>query len=136
MSERLDAADIADLLTDYFTLMTEVLFRWEGTLDKYLGDGLLAIFGAPVRCVDHGLRAVRCALEMLEKQNDLPPACRRTGNSTYASASTQARWSRVIWGRRREWSTRFLGKRWSLRTVFRPWRGRGLSTWGVPPTNL
>jgi adenylate cyclase len=70
LSERLDAAEIADLLTDYFTLMTEVLFRWEGTLDKYLGDGLLAIFGAPFRCADHGLRAVRCGLEMLEKQKE------------------------------------------------------------------
>lgn len=68
LSERLDPAEIADLLTGYFTLMTEVLFRWEGTLDKYLGDGLLAIFGAPFRCADHGLRAVRCGLEMLEKQ--------------------------------------------------------------------
>ncbi|MHC1742768.1 MAG: adenylate/guanylate cyclase domain-containing protein [Syntrophobacteraceae bacterium] len=70
LSERLDAADIADLLTRYFTLMTDVLFRWEGTLDKYLGDGLLAIFGAPFRYADHGLRAVRCALEMLEKQKE------------------------------------------------------------------
>lgn len=77
LSERLDAGDIEELLTRYFTLMTEVLFRWEGTLDKYLGDGLLAIFGAPFRYPDHGLRAVRCALEMLEKQKaysrGLPP---------------------------------------------------------------
>ena len=71
LSERLDADEIAQLLTRYFTLMTEVLFRWEGTLDKYLGDGLLAIFGAPFQCDDHALRAVRCALEMLDQQQKL-----------------------------------------------------------------
>lgn len=71
LSERLDAEEIAQLLTRYFTLMTEVLFRWEGTLDKYLGDGLLAIFGAPFQCDDHALRAVRCALEMLDQQQRL-----------------------------------------------------------------
>ncbi|MCU0588948.1 MAG: FHA domain-containing protein [Syntrophobacteraceae bacterium] len=77
LSERLDAEEIAKLLTEYFTLMTEVLFRWEGTLDKYLGDGLLAIFGAPFQCDDHAVRAVRCALEMVEQQQrllaSLPP---------------------------------------------------------------
>lgn len=71
LSERLDAEDIAQLLTRYFTLMTDVLFRWEGTLDKYLGDGLLAIFGAPFQCDDHASRAVQCALEMLEQQDKL-----------------------------------------------------------------
>lgn len=71
LSERLDPEEIAQLLTRYFTLMTEVLFRWEGTLDKYLGDGLLAIFGAPFQCEDHAVRAVRCALEMLDQQQKL-----------------------------------------------------------------
>lgn len=71
LSERLDAEDVAQLLTRYFTLMTDVLFRWEGTLDKYLGDGLLAIFGAPFQCRDHAVRAVRCGMEMLEQQQKL-----------------------------------------------------------------
>jgi adenylate cyclase len=71
LSERLDAEEIARLLTRYFTLMTDVLFRWEGTLDKYLGDGLLAIFGAPFQCDDHASRAVQCALEMLEQLEKL-----------------------------------------------------------------
>jgi adenylate cyclase len=77
LSERLDAGEIASLLTDYFTLMTEIIFKWEGTLDKYLGDGLLAIFGAPFTCIDHGVRAVKCGLEMLQEQTrfvqELPP---------------------------------------------------------------
>jgi adenylate cyclase len=80
LSERLDAGEVAELLTKYFTLMTEVIFKWEGTLDKYLGDGLLAIFGAPFPSSDHGARAVACGLEMLEAQqrfvDELPPGKR------------------------------------------------------------
>ncbi len=77
LSERLDADEVATLLTQYFTLMTNVVFKWEGTLDKYLGDGLLAIFGAPLPFADHAERAVGCALEMLKEQQkfveELPP---------------------------------------------------------------
>ncbi|NSW86691.1 MAG: FHA domain-containing protein [Syntrophobacteraceae bacterium] len=80
LTERLDAEEVAILLTRYFTIMTNVLFRWEGTLDKYLGDGLLAIFGAPFPCEDHAERAVRCAREMIDEQQrlvaDLPPGKR------------------------------------------------------------
>ena len=53
LSEKLDPQEIADLLTDYFTLMTEAIFTGEGTLDKFMGDGLVAIFGAPFPYPDH-----------------------------------------------------------------------------------
>ena len=65
LSEKLDPQEVADLLTSYFTLMTEVVFAGEGTLDKFMGDGLVAIFGAPFPYPDHPLRAVRAGLEML-----------------------------------------------------------------------
>jgi adenylate cyclase len=68
LSEKLDPQEVADLLTDYFTQMTEVIFAAEGTLDKFMGDGLVAIFGAPVPYPDHPLRAVRAGLEMLALQ--------------------------------------------------------------------
>ena len=65
LSEKLDAQEIADLLSGYFTHMTEVVFATQGTLDKFIGDGLVAIFGAPFPSPDHPLRAVRAGLEML-----------------------------------------------------------------------
>ncbi len=68
LSEKLDPQEIADLLTAYFTLMTEAVFHGDGTLDKFMGDGLLAIFGAPFSYPDHPFRAVRAGLEMLELQ--------------------------------------------------------------------
>lgn len=68
LSEKLGPQEIADLLTDYFTRMTEVIFAAEGTLDKFMGDGLVAIFGAPFPYPDHPLRAVRAGLEMLKLQ--------------------------------------------------------------------
>jgi adenylate cyclase len=68
LSEKLDPQEVADLLTAYFTLMTETIFTAEGTLDKFMGDGLVAIFGAPFPYPDHPLRAVRAGLEMLALQ--------------------------------------------------------------------
>ena len=48
----------------YFTILTEIIFHFEGTLNKYLGDGILAVFGAPFPKEDDADRAVRAALEM------------------------------------------------------------------------
>ena len=77
LSEKLDPQEIADILSQHFSLMTEVIFTNEGTLDKYVGDGLVAIFGAPFPCEDHAHRAVMAGLQMLEQQEkfseNLPP---------------------------------------------------------------
>lgn len=67
ISERLPPEQVVELLNEYLTHMTEVIFKYEGTLDKFLGDGLMAIFGAPIPQEDAVLRAVRTALEMREK---------------------------------------------------------------------
>jgi adenylate cyclase len=77
LSENLDPDEIADLLSRYFSMMTDIVFDHEGTVDKYVGDGLLAVFGAPFPYTDHPLRAVAAALQMLQRQKrfaeDLPP---------------------------------------------------------------
>lgn len=64
MTENSNAHDIVNMLNDYFEVMVEVLFRFDGTLDKYVGDEIMALFGVPVSQSDAAVRAVTCALEM------------------------------------------------------------------------
>jgi adenylate cyclase len=77
LSENLDPDEVAELLSRYFSMMTDIVFDHEGTVDKYVGDGLLAVFGAPFPYADHPLRAVAAAVQMLQHQKrfaeDLPP---------------------------------------------------------------
>ncbi|MBF0593275.1 MAG: adenylate/guanylate cyclase domain-containing protein, partial [Nitrospirae bacterium] len=67
MSERLDPHEIARLLNDYFEIMTEIVFQYEGTLDKYVGDAVMAVFGAPIAYEHHACNAVLAAIEMQNK---------------------------------------------------------------------
>ncbi|MCS6914815.1 MAG: adenylate/guanylate cyclase domain-containing protein [Myxococcales bacterium] len=64
LSERSAPEDVVALLNEYFELMIKILFQWEGTLDKYVGDEIMALFGAPVPQPDATWRAVQCAIEM------------------------------------------------------------------------
>ncbi|MSP63597.1 MAG: FHA domain-containing protein [Myxococcales bacterium] len=64
MSEKKPPAEIVEMLNEYFEVMVEVLFKMNGTLDKYVGDEIMALFGAPVAMPDAPLAAVQCALEM------------------------------------------------------------------------
>lgn len=85
LTERLQAAELTALLRDYFRHMTEAIFEEHGTLDKFVGDGVLAIFGAPVSQPDGALRAVRCAWKMrqrLDQLNALLPPDRRLAART------------------------------------------------------
>ena len=66
MSEGAQPENIVEMLNDYFEQMVETLFKWEGTLDKFMGDGIMALWGAPVAQPDDPLRSVGCALEQLE----------------------------------------------------------------------
>jgi adenylate cyclase len=67
MAEKMSPNAVALLLNDYLSRMTEVIFRYEGTLDKYIGDAIMAVFGAPLDMPDHAERAIRTALEMQER---------------------------------------------------------------------
>ncbi|MGI6140095.1 MAG: adenylate/guanylate cyclase domain-containing protein [Candidatus Hydrogenedentales bacterium] len=71
IAEELDPQSLVMLLNEHFTAMTEVLFAHSGTLDKYMGDEFMAIFGAPVPCSDDAWRAVCTALEMQQKNREL-----------------------------------------------------------------
>jgi adenylate cyclase len=79
LSEQLPPEEVVALLNDYLTHMTDVVFRYEGTLDKFLGDGLMAVFGAPVAQADSTLHAVRAAVAMRERLNEFNVARRVVG---------------------------------------------------------
>jgi adenylate cyclase len=64
ITEKLSAEKIVHLLNEFFTLMVEVVFKYEGTVAKFMGDGLMAIYGAPISHEDDALRAVKTAMEM------------------------------------------------------------------------
>lgn len=71
LSENLAPEETVDLLNRYLDVMTEVVFRNGGTVDKFEGDAILAFFGAPQPQADHARRAVKTALEMIDRLSDL-----------------------------------------------------------------
>ena len=62
---------IRGFLNDYFETMVEVVFTYKGTVDKYIGDGLMVFFGDPEPTPDHALRSVQAAIEMQKKAREL-----------------------------------------------------------------
>ena len=64
ISEGLSPTALVDILNEYFTEMTDIIFKHWGTLDKYIGDAIMAFWGAPYVQEDHAVRACRTALEM------------------------------------------------------------------------
>ncbi len=66
MSEKRSAEEIVDMLNEYFELMVEVIFKYEGTLDKFVGDEIMALFGSPVSHPDDAYRAVKVAVEQMD----------------------------------------------------------------------
>ena len=69
ISEFLDAEKVVKLLNEYLSEMVDVIFKYEGTLDKFIGDSIMAFWGAPLRVSGHGRRAVDSAMEMVNRLN-------------------------------------------------------------------
>jgi len=70
LSEKTPPERVVELLNAYFQAMTDILFAHGGTLDKYIGDGLMALFGAPYRSDDDAVRAVRAAIAMQQRMKE------------------------------------------------------------------
>ena len=66
MSESRAPQEIVHMLNEYFEVMVDVIFKYEGTLDKFVGDEIIALFGAPVAMQNAEVKAVQCALDMMQ----------------------------------------------------------------------
>gem|GEM_PF-3091383 len=64
MSERMTPEEVVTLLNEYFELMVDIVFKYSGTLDKFIGDALMAIWGVPLPTENDPLNAVKAALDM------------------------------------------------------------------------
>ena len=71
MSEHMDPHAVVELLNEYFSEMTDLIFESGGTLDKYLGDGIMVVYGAPFASPDDALKATKTAIEMQRALVDL-----------------------------------------------------------------
>lgn len=71
LSENMEPEEVIVILNEYLDLCTRAVFEFEGTLDKFMGDGVMAIFGAPIEQEDHAERSVRAALRMKEFSGEM-----------------------------------------------------------------
>ncbi len=88
ISEKMDPAHVVEMLNTFFTQMVDIVFEHQGTLDKFLGDGLLAFFGAPLEVPQAASQAVACAVDMhqrlrtMQVQGSMPIQGIRVGLNT------------------------------------------------------
>lgn len=67
MSENMSAEEVSEILNEYFTEIEPIIAHYNGVINKFIGDAVLAIFGEPIQDKNHALNAVNCANAMLEK---------------------------------------------------------------------
>ena len=79
ISEKLTPQELVHLLNEYLTAMTDIVFKYNGLLDKYIGDAIMAVWGDPVDQPDHALRGCNTALDMMKKLSALQEKWQREG---------------------------------------------------------
>lgn len=77
LSEKLSAEEVVKLLNKYFDLVTNAVFKYNGTVDKFIGDAVMAIFNAPLKQVKHTELAVSSAIEIFKELEKLNKALRK-----------------------------------------------------------
>src|SRR5260370_32178298 len=71
MSESMNAHDVAAVIQIYLDHLSRIIFTWDGTIDKYVGDEIVAFWGAPRTQENHALLAVRCAYDLINRAPEL-----------------------------------------------------------------
>lgn len=71
MSESMSAQEVSQLLNEYFSAMEPIVTKYNGIINKFIGDAVMAIFGEPIQDKNHPINAVKCGFEMLEKVKNL-----------------------------------------------------------------
>jgi adenylate cyclase len=79
LAERLAPEEVVSLLNEYFTVMIEIIFKFHGTLDKFIGDGIMVEFGAPLDDALQEKNAIETALAMQEKMKELNASWEKRG---------------------------------------------------------
>ncbi len=78
-SEKLDAVDLVGILNEYLSGMTEIILKNDGTLDKYVGDAVMAVWGAPMPLPNNAMSACRAALQMQDKIDEIAARWEKEG---------------------------------------------------------
>jgi adenylate cyclase len=80
-TENSEPEEVMAVLHDYHEGLGELIFRYEGTLDRFAGDGIMIVFNDPIPCADHVERAVRLALDMRDRVDILAQQWKRKGHT-------------------------------------------------------
>ena len=87
LSERIPAEEVVKLLNQHFDVLTKVALKHRGTVDKFIGDAVMVVFGAPISQKDHALHAVECGVEMQQKMKELNEKLKNIGEHLYIGVS-------------------------------------------------
>ena len=71
MSENMSAQQVSEILNEYFTEMEPIITKYNGIINKFIGDAVMAVFGEPIQDKNHAANAVKCGYEMLLKVKEL-----------------------------------------------------------------
>jgi len=78
-AEKHTPEEVVSILNEYLGKMTDVILKWDGTLDKFIGDAIVVFWGAPIASESHAEKAVKCALEMSEAMGELRQGWEKEG---------------------------------------------------------
>jgi len=79
MSENMSAQEVSELLNEYFSEMEPIVSKYNGIINKFIGDAIMAVFGEPIADKAHPLNAVKCGYEMLQKVEELDEKWQKSG---------------------------------------------------------